>query len=48
MRVWAPGKNSWGPGLALSRAFGDRASRYTYKLVSQILQHFRLIPNSNF
>lgn len=27
MRIWAPGKNSWGPGLALSRAFGDKAAR---------------------
>lgn len=26
-RIWAPGKTSWGPGLALSRAFGDKASR---------------------
>ena len=26
-RIWAPGKNSWGPGLALSRAFGDTSAR---------------------
>lgn len=26
-RIWAPGRNSWGPGLALSRAFGDKAAR---------------------
>ena len=26
-RIWAPGRSSWGPGLALSRAFGDLASR---------------------
>jgi hypothetical protein len=33
MRIWAPGKNSWGPGLALSRAFGDKASR-KYGIIS--------------
>jgi serine/threonine protein phosphatase PrpC len=33
MRIWAPGKNSWGPGLALSRAFGDKAAR-RYGLIS--------------
>ena len=32
-RIWAPGKNSWGPGLALSRAFGDKAAR-KYGLIS--------------
>jgi protein phosphatase 2C len=26
-RIWAPGRSSWGPGLALSRAFGDKAAR---------------------
>ena len=26
-RIWAPGKNSWGPGLALSRAFGDTSAQ---------------------
>lgn len=26
-RIWAPGRCSWGPGLALSRAFGDKAAR---------------------
>lgn len=26
-RIWAPGKNSWGPGLALSRALGDKAAK---------------------
>ena len=33
-RIWAPGKNSWGPGLALSRAFGDKAAR-KYGLISE-------------
>lgn len=33
-RIWAPGKNSWGPGLALSRAFGDRAAK-KYGVTSQ-------------
>ena len=27
LRIWAPGKNSYGPGLALSRAFGDKAAK---------------------
>ena len=33
-RIYAPGKNSWGPGLALSRAFGDKAAR-KYGLISE-------------
>lgn len=32
-RIWAPGKNSWGPGLALSRAFGDKAAQ-KYGIIS--------------
>ena len=27
MRIWTPGRNSWGPGLAVSRAFGDKAAK---------------------
>lgn len=34
MRVWAPGKNSWGPGIALTRAFGDKAAR-RYGIISE-------------
>ena len=34
IRVWAPGKKPWGPGLALSRAFGDRSSR-NYGIISK-------------
>ena len=34
MRVWAPGKNSWGPGLTVSRTFGDRVAR-KYGIISE-------------
>lgn len=33
MRIWGPEKNSSGPGLAISRAFGDTGCR-KYGLIS--------------
>jgi hypothetical protein len=34
LRIWAPGKNSWGPGIPLTRSFGDKAAR-RYGLISE-------------
>ncbi len=47
-RIWAPGRSSWGPGLALSRAFGDFASR-KYGVISESeTKIFHLNPDDDF
>lgn len=47
-RIWAPGKNSWGPGLALSRAFGDKAAR-KYGVISEPdIKNIRLTEAADF
>ena len=46
--MWAPGKSSWGPGLALSRAFGDKAAR-KYGLISEPdIKNVRLTYEADF